>query len=208
MTDVCGSRNNVENLAEDSLFKHIIVRIGDKKSVLNGYNTAQKLKMSFEKFRLESFINWPVPFISPKTLANNGFYYLGIGDRIRCNFCDIQIHEFKAEDIPSVEHQKFSPNCPFLSNSCNTAKCGNIPLIKNIQEYGVFGSNMMDNSERISYSCCCCGNTNKTASKTNKENVAKDKGIQTNRSFSITPPSLGPKSIIPKGDTVDNINKN
>ena len=159
MTDVSCYRYSSETISEDSLFEHITVNIIDKNSVLNAYNMAKKLTMNFEKFRLESYVNWPVPFISPKTLANNGFYYLGVGDKIKCNFCDLQLHEFNAEDIPSIEHRKFAPYCPFNSNK--NAKTANIPLIGFVFGYGYMGSNKSDIEQPTTYSCCCGRNFNK-----------------------------------------------
>lgn len=40
-----------------------------------------------EQYRLSTFINWPVPFISPQTLAKSGFYYFNNTDQVKCAWC-------------------------------------------------------------------------------------------------------------------------
>ena len=98
-----------------SFTKTIIV---DKKcisSILKAENEIKKLKMNFEEKRIESFRNWSIPYISVFELAKNGFYYTGKSDRVRCNFCDFELYEWKAQDKPVIEHSKWVPNCSFIT---------------------------------------------------------------------------------------------
>ena len=88
----------------------------DVKSINNAFEKLTVLRMNYEKFRIESFYNWPAPYVSVPLLAKNGFYYSGKGDRVRCNFCKVEIHDWCSDDTPRNEHQKFSPNCPFNNN--------------------------------------------------------------------------------------------
>ena len=74
-------------------------------------NEVRKIEMNYEKFRLQSFMNWPLPYIGEKECAEEGFYYVGLGDRVICNFCDLAIHEFNAGDNIGLMHKKWSPYC-------------------------------------------------------------------------------------------------
>ena len=83
-------------------------------SIIQAENHIQRYKMNFEKCRLETFLNWPIPYISVQELAKSGFYYLGLGDKVKCNFCDLEVHKWAAGDIPKNEHKKWSPHCPLM----------------------------------------------------------------------------------------------
>lgn len=48
---------------------------------------SQESKYKSEMVRLESFRNWPIPFIvTPEALAETGFYFLQQGDKVRKTF--------------------------------------------------------------------------------------------------------------------------
>ena len=42
---------------------------------------------------------------------------VGSGDRVICAFCRKVLHTWGPEDIPMIEHKKFSPECPFLNGT-------------------------------------------------------------------------------------------
>ena len=91
----------------------------------------------FEKFRIESFKYWPVPYVDVRELARNGFYYYRINnnvqcvlckpDMVKCAFCNVIIGNWEADDSVQGEHKKFSPNCPMVKQKAIT---NNVPLIK------------------------------------------------------------------------------
>lgn len=76
-----------------------------------------------ELVRLQSFKNWPVTFIEPKSLATAGFYYIGEADRVRCFECQEEIRKWE-RDISLTDHIKHSPTCRFIKN----IPCGNVPI--------------------------------------------------------------------------------
>jgi Inhibitor of Apoptosis domain len=78
-------------------------------------------EMYKEKCRLESFVNWPKPFISVRELASNGFYYTGYGDVVECNFCRLRLHKWLADDDVEEQHVIHAPYCPLLVNPKETA---------------------------------------------------------------------------------------
>ena len=74
-------------------------------------NQMTKLEMNFEKFRIQSFKHWPKPYIDVKSLAMDGLYHTGYGDRVVCNFCNLGIYEWECDDDPLSLHRKWSPWC-------------------------------------------------------------------------------------------------
>ena len=79
----------------------------------------------YEQERLESFDSWPIPWINPKSLAENGFYYLKHKDKVACIFCGIIINKWLIDDDIEKKHQSNSLGCPLLLNK-NFGK--NIPI--------------------------------------------------------------------------------
>lgn len=79
--------------------------------------------------RLKTFVDWPVPFLSPEILAANGFYYLGRGDEVRCAFCKVEIMGWVEGDDPVKDHHKWAPKCPFLAGA-GADECGTVALLQ------------------------------------------------------------------------------
>ena len=77
-----------------------------------------------EAARLASFAQWTVTFVQPADLAKAGFYSLNGQDMCRCPFCPAVLGDWEEGDHPMTEHEKFSPNCPFV----NGGDVGNVPL--------------------------------------------------------------------------------
>lgn len=80
--------------------------------------------MQSEAERLKSFNDWPCPFINPRDLAKNGFYYTHTADVVRCTFCLVEICCWKNGDNAEEYHQAFAADCPFLCG----LDVGNIPI--------------------------------------------------------------------------------
>lgn len=74
------------------------------------------LCIRFEVNRLYTYRkDWPAETpVAPEALAAAGLYYLGVGDCVRCAFCQGTLKQWEAGDDPSYEHKKFFPNCPFV----------------------------------------------------------------------------------------------
>ncbi|XP_069135899.1 baculoviral IAP repeat-containing protein 3-like [Argopecten irradians] len=60
--------------------------------------------------------NWPTDNIlqTPDQLAAAGFFYTGVGDTVRCHYCDGGLREWEPEDDPWVEHARWFPFCRFV----------------------------------------------------------------------------------------------
>jgi len=90
-------------------------------------------QMKFEKYRLESFKNWPIPYIDVFELAKDGFYFLGLQDRVKCTFCQILLNNWEADDTARDEHKKWSPQCPIVQGN----PTDNVPLIKKGKKFTI-----------------------------------------------------------------------
>lgn len=68
------------------------------------------------KQRLRSFQtgNWSYD-VDPVEMAEAGFYYLMVQDRVQCVFCEIVLDNWHAEDDPLIEHARHNPRCNFIS---------------------------------------------------------------------------------------------
>ncbi|KAK3603524.1 hypothetical protein CHS0354_027940 [Potamilus streckersoni] len=65
--------------------------------------------------RLESFRGWPSYLQQkPADLAAAGFYYVGVGDCVRCFFCGGGLRSWEEGDNPWEEHAQWYPDCVFL----------------------------------------------------------------------------------------------
>ncbi|KAM5181755.1 baculoviral IAP repeat-containing protein 2 [Mantella aurantiaca] len=79
--------------------------------------------------RLKTFINWPprIP-VTPKKLAEAGFYYVGRNDDVKCFCCDGGLRCWESGDDPWVEHAKWFPRCEYLMHIKGQS------FVQNIQE--------------------------------------------------------------------------
>ena len=65
--------------------------------------------------RLQSFSAWPRDHRKrPDELFPAGFYYTGIGDKVRCYSCGGELNRWQPNDVPWVEHAKYHPYCEFV----------------------------------------------------------------------------------------------
>lgn len=101
---------------------------------LSLYMETALLKES-ERVRTFSF-GWPhkSDIINIEELAQAGFYYTYDHDQVACVFCDILLHTWESNDIPIIEHYKYSPRCLMLTN----LKC-----TKNVSD--IRGEKQLDN---------------------------------------------------------------
>lgn len=87
-----------------------------------GFQTFDSLR--YERERLSTFIDWPVPWLSPEALAKDGFYYLRDEDKVSCVFCRGIVGSWDVGDIPSQEHKTHFSKCPFVRGQ----PVGNVPI--------------------------------------------------------------------------------
>lgn len=73
-----------------------------------------KLDLVNRNERLKTFQKnkWPLASPSPEELADDGFFYFGDSDKVRCSFCGVEIGKWDEKDNPTILHKKLSPSCP------------------------------------------------------------------------------------------------
>ena len=65
--------------------------------------------------RLKSFKNFTQRLrATHEEFAQAGFYFLGVGDRVKCFACCGILQHWLYADNPLIEHARFYPNCPYL----------------------------------------------------------------------------------------------
>lgn len=89
--------------------------------------------MRSEEARLQTFSSWPSAApVTPRHLAQAGFYYMGERDRVQCFCCGGMLSGWEAGDTAWGEHTKHYPNCFFILGH----DVGNIPLQGGTEEEG------------------------------------------------------------------------
>ena len=83
-------------------------------SELTGFKDIEHYNVKSEAISRQTFHNWPVQFIDKNHLAAAGFYYTDLKDVVCCAFCEVQLGQWKQEDDPFKEHQRWSPSCGFI----------------------------------------------------------------------------------------------
>lgn len=74
--------------------------------------------------RLFTFTQWKTSTVDANLLARIGFYSLGVGDVVRCQFCRLELGYWEEGEDAVFEHVKWSPWCPLL----NGLQTRNVPL--------------------------------------------------------------------------------
>ncbi|XP_011677378.1 baculoviral IAP repeat-containing protein 2 isoform X2 [Strongylocentrotus purpuratus] len=74
-------------------------------------------KMRFEVERIKTFKTWRKKCpVTPGSLAEAGFRYVGIFDRVECFSCGGQIEGWKEGDIVAEVHKTMYPHCDMVKN--------------------------------------------------------------------------------------------
>ncbi|NWT04148.1 XIAP ligase, partial [Mionectes macconnelli] len=94
--------------------------------------------MCSEEMRLKSFHSWPLnDQLTPKELANAGFYYTGVGDQVACFCCGGKLKNWEPIDRAWSEHKRHFPKCLFVLGR----DVGNVPSESISDEFGISGLN-------------------------------------------------------------------
>lgn len=79
--------------------------------------TREEIDLKNFENRLRTFVDWPIDFISPESLAQAGFYYLKSNDLVKCAFCAGIIGQWEVNDQPLNEHRRFFPDCSLVRSA-------------------------------------------------------------------------------------------
>ncbi|XP_022249892.1 putative inhibitor of apoptosis isoform X2 [Limulus polyphemus] len=132
-------KNCVNHISQQNRFCHVsqqndhpnVSDLNSSQSVSNctlNLNASFSLKdMKVESKRLETFQNgWPLSFIKPEDLANAGFFYVGISDKVQCPFCQGIVSSWEEGDDPLKEHVRHFPCCSFVfEKGCQDKRISN-----------------------------------------------------------------------------------
>jgi baculoviral IAP repeat-containing protein 2/3 len=58
-------------------------------------------------------VGWSSP-LSAEEVASAGFYFVGVGDRVKCFSCGVGLNNWGRKDIAWREHARYSPKCGFV----------------------------------------------------------------------------------------------
>jgi len=73
------------------------------------------LQYRTEQARLWSFVDWPKSIKQrPEALAEAGFYYTGVGDKVKCFYCDGGLRDWEPDDEPWVQHARWFDKCDYV----------------------------------------------------------------------------------------------
>ena len=120
--------------------------------------------------RLQTFEMWPPAMpISPKSLAEAGFCYEGIGDKVTCFECKKTLMHWRGGDDPWWEHRRQSPNCPYLQSAFKTDGISHKPSLWSLYENAKFGTRYETDGDIE-----CDGSAGEEAEETQKTDDSKD----------------------------------
>ncbi|XP_026819889.1 putative inhibitor of apoptosis [Rhopalosiphum maidis] len=75
--------------------------------------------MKLIKGRLLTFSNWSVEFLNPYGMAQAGYFYTGVQDRVKCLLCMTEFGNWQQHDFPFDKHAFQSPQCPYVIENRN-----------------------------------------------------------------------------------------
>lgn len=109
----------------------------------------------FEKYesRMESFQTWASD-ISAVSLCTAGFFYTQENDLVQCFSCHVKINEWKNDDIPFVEHLKFS-NCCEFALECMIHYENRLATLVNFRNAESLAFAGFYNNGNFLITCCC-----------------------------------------------------
>ncbi|XP_078579680.1 baculoviral IAP repeat-containing protein 7-like [Branchiostoma floridae x Branchiostoma japonicum] len=86
-----------------------------------------KKDLNTEVHRLHTYYNygWPLATpVTPEVLSAEGFFYLGVRDKVECAFCGGVLHQWERGDDPWVEHERHYGHCPHVRGMATS----NVPI--------------------------------------------------------------------------------
>ena len=91
-----------------------------------------KYRERLGSFYREFATEWPIGLQQkPDQLAEAGFVYSGMSDRVECFYCKITVHKWSVHDDPWEEHVKWSPKCGFLNLIKSPEYVRNVQMLTN-----------------------------------------------------------------------------
>ncbi|XP_037931018.1 death-associated inhibitor of apoptosis 1 [Teleopsis dalmanni] len=124
--DICGANDTTEvrsglnsdirNSEPDVLTANINVNVGSCRSgTNNSFVYPEYPEYAIETARVRSFAEWPRNMKQkPEELSRAGFFYTGVGDRVKCYSCGGGLKDWEDNDDPWEQHALWLSKCRFL----------------------------------------------------------------------------------------------
>lgn len=106
----------IVNLSSPIIQEIFGTKSGPSTSVFGTNSTMGSYLNRLESFRNESY-PWKLDFLTPRQMANAGFYYFGKQDRVGCIYCFREFDHWCRDDDPLDVHKRESPQCPFFAEN-------------------------------------------------------------------------------------------
>ena len=114
-----------------------------------------------KSLRQTTFEKWPKEeVISPEVLCDDGFYYMGIGDKVQCVYCGGVLSGWQNGDDVHREHARHFSRCPSLDDGVeDDIECDGEADVRdyascrlddaNVADIGIHGYNFGHQNDRI-----------------------------------------------------------
>ncbi|XP_064412907.1 baculoviral IAP repeat-containing protein 1 [Latimeria chalumnae] len=104
--------NFIKGIAVGNIHKYDV-----RVQVPEGLPVERAAQYKEEASRLGSFKEWPFyAKTDPAVLANTGFFFTGIMDKVQCFSCNGSLANWEVDDDPWKEHSKWFPECEYLQS--------------------------------------------------------------------------------------------
>ncbi len=92
---------------------------------MSGHDRSAALEVC--RVRLATFATWPKCMVMPskENLAQAGFWYTGISDRVICFACKLKLHDWRPWNDPYHDHLRMSPQCSYM----RITYCRDLPVV-------------------------------------------------------------------------------
>ncbi|XP_033739525.1 baculoviral IAP repeat-containing protein 2-like [Pecten maximus] len=92
--------------------------------------------------------NWPRNIViqSNDQPAAAGFFYAGVGNTVRCHYCDRSLRDWEPADDPWVEHARWFPFCNFVLKMKGSGKILPRPVVPSVEPH--FNERQRDFTQR------------------------------------------------------------
>ncbi|XP_029458275.1 baculoviral IAP repeat-containing protein 2 [Rhinatrema bivittatum] len=120
-----------------------------------------KYDVSCELYRMSTFYAFPsnVP-VSERSLAQAGFYYTGVSDKVKCFSCGLMLDNWKSGDNALEKHKQLYPSCSFIqslhcvSNLGSSSHSAFSPPVTNSLLQSSQSSSLAPSLEQVGYFSC------------------------------------------------------
>lgn len=113
--DICGGNDSIEvrpNAYSEGSISSVVINSGPASPAVYQMEYPE---YAIEAARCRSFAEWPRTMKQkPRELAEAGFFYTGVGDRVNCFSCGGGLKDWDENDEPWEQHAQWLSKCRYL----------------------------------------------------------------------------------------------